>query len=276
MALVQARMAADFLRSRAASSGLGGLEFEIVEVKTSGDRHGDWALEKHGGGGLFTREIEDAVLSGDADIAVHSAKDLPVQACTGLRVFGCPPRDAARDVLVLREAVEEPSLIASGSPRRRAQLKGMFPRSVWTEIRGNIHTRLKKILSGGADATVVSEAALLRLGIRGEEGLRFVPLSPDECVPAAGQGLIALQCRESDAAYFSKFSDGAGGEAFALERRFLSVLGGGCHAASAAYFDGAYFRFFHENSGIQKVDFSGVSSLEGKLALVEELASGVK
>ncbi len=276
LAMAQARMAADFLRSRMAGTSLDGAEFEIVEIKTAGDKRQDWSLEKYGGKGLFTKEIEEALLSGAADIAVHSAKDLPTQSPADLSVMGCLPRDADRDVLVLCDAVKIPSLIASGSPRRRAQLKKMFPQAVWTEIRGNVHTRLKKLLAGAADASVLSEAGLIRLGISRVDGLKFVPLKLDACVPAVGQGLIALQCRKSDVSDFAKFTDSKANETFAIERHFLIALGGGCQAAYAANYDGRYFRFFHENSGFQKVDFSGVPDLEKKLELVGELASGLK
>lgn len=186
-------MVAEYLGAR-----IPGAEFETVEIKTSGDRRQDWSLEKFGGKGLFTKEIEDALLSGAADIAVHSAKDLPTECPGGLEVAGCLPRDECADTLVMRSGVQVPALIASGSPRRRAQLKKMFPQSVWTEFRGNVHTRLKKLAGGAADASVLSQAGLLRLGIESFEGVEFRVLKLDLCVPAVGQGIIALQCRSAD------------------------------------------------------------------------------
>ena len=271
LALAQANMAARFLGARIA-----GAEFEIVEIKTTGDKRQDWSLEKFGGKGLFTKEIEEALMAGEADIAVHSAKDLPSEMPEGLVIAGCLPRDACRDVLAVREGVDVPSLVASGSPRRRMQLKKILPQAVWTELRGNVQTRLKKLASGAADATVLSEAGLVRLGIDKFDGVKFSPIKTDLCVPAVGQGLIALQCRAADASKYGPLTDAAANETLALEREFLKALGGGCQVAYAANFDGKIFRFFHELSGYQKFDMSKVSGLENRLSIVRELAAGLK
>lgn len=268
LALKQAEMAAEFMGSKSA-----GTQFEIVEIKTSGDKRQDWSLEKFGGQGLFTKEIEDALAEGVADVAVHSAKDLPTRISADFSVFGFLPRRACRDVLALRSGVGIPSLIATGSPRRRAQLKKMFPQAVWTEIRGNVETRLKKIVSGVADATVLSEAGLERLGISSFDGVRFVPLKLDVCVPAVGQGIIALECRASDAEKYASMTDSASADMFALERRFLSGLGGGCQAAFAANFDGQFFRFYHESSGFRKISFPDGAGIAQMLGIVDGIVS---
>lgn len=270
LALVQARMAAEYLGAR-----IPGAEFETVEIKTSGDRRQDWSLEKFGGKGLFTKEIEDALLSGAADIAVHSAKDLPTECPGGLEIAGCLPRDECADTLVMRSGVQVPALIASGSPRRRAQLKKMFPQSVWTEFRGNVHTRLKKLAGGAADASVLSQAGLLRLGIESFEGVEFRVLKLDLCVPAVGQGIIALQCRSADAPALRPLTHGRTNEAFALERKFLSSLGGGCQSAYAANFDGNVFRIFHEECGFRKIEFPENSGLGERLSEVGKFAAGL-
>ena len=270
--MMQASMVEDYLR---AAIG-GGVEFEIVPIKTSGDKRQDWSLEKFGGKGLFTKEIEDALIAGEADLAVHSAKDLPSDIPSELSLAGCLPRDACRDVLATKANVTVPSLIASGSPRRRAQLKKLFPHAVWTEVRGNVETRLKKIVLGEADATVLSEAGLKRLGYMEFKGLKITPLKPEVCVPAVGQGLIALQCRLSDIPFFAPLTDAAASETLIIEREFLTALGGGCQVAYAANYDGEIFRFFHEHSGIQKIKFSAKLSLEMKLELVREVAAGLK
>lgn len=272
LALAQAKMAEEWIRGRLGDEA----EFEIVEVKTLGDKRRDLSLEKNGGNGLFTKEVEVAVLDGRADIAVHSAKDLPVADSVGLVVAACLPRDASRDVLITRQDVSVPALIATGSPRRRAQLKSLFPQAVWTEFRGNVETRLKKIALGSADATALSEAGLKRLGIDGFEGLKFTPIKLDICVPAAGQGIIALQCREEDAAFCRNFTDVETGEALALEREFLRALGGGCQTPCGANFDGILFRFFHEHAGLQKISLPRESSLEDKLKTVREIALAIE
>ena len=188
LALLQAKMAADYLRSKIGED----VEFEQVVIKTSGDKRQDWSLEKYGGKGLFTKEIEDALISGDADLAVHSAKDLPSDLPHNLTLAGCLPRDACRDVVAMREGVVVPALIASGSPRRRSQMKKIFPQAVWTEFRGNVETRLNKILSGDADATILSEAGLKRLGLE-NRGIKFTPIKTDICVPAWDRNMRSMR-----------------------------------------------------------------------------------
>lgn len=269
LALKQAQMAAEFLAAKT------GAESEIVEVKTRGDKDRALSLSADGGSGLFTKEIEMALLRGDADIAVHSAKDLPTDLAEGLRLAACLPRDACRDVLAVRADVAAPSVIASSSPRRRSQLKRIFPNAVWKDLRGNVHTRLEKIASGYADATVLSEAGLMRLGIESFEGIAFTPVKPDLCVPAVGQGIIALECRAEDFDFCRALTDAGALEALELERAFLRGLGGGCQSAAAANYDGAHFRIFHEEFGFQKIGMAGLKSQAEKLALIGEIVSGL-
>ena len=140
----------------------------------------------------------------------------------------------------------------------------MFPQSVWTEFRGNVHTRLKKLAGGAADASVLSQAGLLRLGIGSFEGVEFRVLKLDLCVPAVGQGIIALQCRSADAPALRPLTHGRTNEAFALERKFLSSLGGGCQSAYAANFD-----------GFRKIEFPENSGLGERLSEVGKLAAGL-
>lgn len=247
LALVQAKMAAEYMARFRPDA-----EFEILGMKTCVDRRQDWSLSRAGGVGLFTKEIEGALLDARADIAVHSAKDLPVKFSEDLAVFACLPRDAFRDVLAVRERVQVPAVIASSSPRRRVQLKKLFPQAVWRDMRGNVATRLEKVASGYADATVLSEAGLLRLGISEFKGVVLKPLKPEVCVPAVGQGLIALQCRKADLPLFSGMADVSALEAFDVERAFLEEIGGGCHVPYGAVFDSAtrVFLFFHEKTGV--------------------------
>ena len=270
LALKQARMAADWLGKK-----IPGFKFEIVEIRTSGDKRLDASLEKEGGSGLFTKEIEDALLDGRADAAIHSAKDLPTKIADGLSISCVLPRDWCADVLAIRDGVKVPSLIATGSPRRRMQLKKIFPQAVWTEIRGNVTTRLDKIVSGTADATILSEAGIKRLGIESYAGVSFTRIKPEICVPAVGQGIIAVETRSSETFGFENCSDSETCDALRLEREFLDALGGGCQSAFAANFDGKTFRFFHENSGFQQIKFPEGSSLEERIKTVREFASGL-
>ena len=267
LALIQAKMTAEFLRSKIKEE----VEFETVVIKTTGDKRQDWSLEKYGGKGLFTKEIEDALLNGEADMAVHSAKDLPSELPSGLALAGCLPRDASRDVIAMRDGVNVPTLIASGSPRRRAQLKKLFPQAVWTEFRGNVETRLKKIVAGEADATILSEAGLKRLGYDSFDGIKFTPVPLDVCVPAVGQGIIALECRRDDLDFYAPLTDELANKTLMYERNFLVALGGGCQVAYGANYDGELFRFYHENTGYQKVVLG-----DNPMQLIDELASGCK
>lgn len=227
----------------------------ILAVTTSGDDHPDWSLQKEGGKGLFTKEIEDALLSGAADVAVHSAKDLPTEMHPDLEIAAYLPRENPADVLVLREGVEEPARIATGSPRRRAQLARRFPEATFSELRGNVQTRLRKITAGEADATVLAAAGLHRLGIDRAEGLRFRELPYREMVPASGQGAIALQCRRGEAERFAGVGDAPTDYAVRAEKCFLASLGGGCHAAFAGFLEGeTLFHAFHHEHGYQTVE----------------------
>ena len=268
LAMAQTHMAVDAL-----SVAFPEADFEIVEIKTTGDRRLEWSLEKAGGKGLFTKEIEDALLDGSVDLAVHSAKDLPAESPVGLKIAAVLPRDDSRDVLVLKK--EPPSVIASGSPRRRSQLKKIFPQAVWKDIRGNIETRLKKLDGGYAEAGVVSAAALDRLKIESFGGLRFMRLKVQNCVPAAGQGIIALQCRQQDAEMFSKISDLKTMLALELEREFLSSLGGGCQSAYAAHFDGSILHVYHENCGYAALEMDTSLSMADLKGKVREITSGL-
>lgn len=223
--------------------------FRIEKMVTTGDKRQEWSLEKQGGKGLFTKELEDALLEGRADLAVHSAKDLPSEMPAGLSIAGFLPRETCEDVLILREGVEEPKLIATGSPRRRIQLRYLFPKAEFTEIRGNVDTRLTKIARGDADATVLASAGLNRLGITSWDGVTFRKLNLDECVPAVGQAAVAIQCRTEDVDTFKGHLDVETELAVSLERAFLETLGGGCQVAFAVNYVAGKLRVYHQKCG---------------------------
>ena len=246
LALVQSGMVAARLREKIPDG-----ECELLKIVTTGDRQAEWSLAKQGGKGLFTAELEQALLRGDAHLAVHSCKDLPGENPAGLAVAGFMPREDPRDVLVLREGVTVPQTIATGSPRRQLQIKLLFPAAVFTEIRGNVDTRLKKIAGGLADATILAAAGLNRLGIRSWPGVIFRPLDFAQSVPAVGQGAIAVQCRTEDAAQFAGVLDAATARAVEVERAIQTVVGGGCQIAFAAHVVGDTLHFFHEKTGIR-------------------------
>lgn len=218
---------------------LPGCRVETLVLTTTGDRQTQWKLHEHGGKGLFTKELEEALFEGRADLAVHSAKDLPTELPEGLVLAGYLPRADARDVFVRRTECERVSLIASGSPRRREQGAKLWPAARWTELRGNVETRLRKIAQGEADATILAAAGLARLGITQYPGLVFEPISLSDMIPAAGQAAIALECRAADLSRFAPLLDAKTALAVGLERALLASFGGGCHTAVAAHYDGA-------------------------------------
>lgn len=246
-----ARRQAELARAAlAAMPGAWWKKIELLEMSTTGDRRRDWSLAQAGGKGLFTRELEEALLEGRAHLAVHSAKDLPTTLPDGLAFAGFLPRADARDVLVRRTAIKIPRRVATGSPRRQAQARGWWPGVEWTEIRGNLDTRLKKIAGGEADATFLAAAGLQRLGIEKFSGLVFEPLAIGKMVPAAGQGAIALECRAGEAKKYRIALCAKTARSVLIERAALAALGGGCQLSSAAHMDGDELHIFHERKGL--------------------------
>jgi len=210
-----------------------GLEVEVRIIKTKGDKVLDVALSRIGGKGLFTKELEEAILSGEVDLAVHSLKDLPTDLPQGLVAGVVTRRSHGADVLVSREnrlfkELPAGSRVGTGSLRRRVQLKALRPDLEYADLRGNVDTRLRKLDSGAYEAIVLAQAGLLRLGLEGRISQVF---SPDEVVPAAGQGALALEYREDDsgtAGLVSFLADRATTLEVDQERLFLWTLGGGC------------------------------------------------
>jgi hydroxymethylbilane synthase len=248
LALAQAELTATRLREH-----FPGMDCALLKVVTTGDHKLEWSLEKQGGKGLFTAELEQALLRGEADLAVHSSKDLPNESPNGLVIAGYLPREDPRDVLVVRHGVTKPRVIATSSPRRRLQTSLQFPDATFTEIRGNVDTRLKKLAGGAADATVLAAAGLNRLGIGSWPELEFFPQEFGAMVPAVGQGAIALQCRAEDAARYAGAMDPATGRQLGLERALQGRIGGGCQLAFAAHATVGTLYFFHEQTGQRSV-----------------------
>lgn len=235
-------------------------EVKLLPLVTTGDRQTDWSLEKAGGKGLFTKELEQALLEGRADLAVHSAKDMPTEMPHGLELVAFLPRENPADVLVVKEGVDHPMCLASGSPRRRSQAAHMFPHAKWVEFRGNVETRLRKIAQGvEADATLLAAAGLKRLGIYEFPGLTFKQLNFDQMVPAPGQGAIAIQAKSDEKLFFNKINDIETQKAVMLERCVLDAFGGGCQVALGAHITKGnnFIYFFHELCGIKSLNVDG-------------------
>jgi len=252
LALAQARLVVGHLRSKITDT-----EFVLSELLTTGDRQREWSLEKQGGKGLFTGELERALVDGEADLAVHSGKDLPTDLGTGLILAGFLPREVAHDVLILPEGGGNPSEIATGSPRRRQQLARRYPDASFVEIRGNVETRLRKVADREIGSTVLAAAGLRRLGMESFPGVRFEPIPIEVCVPAAGQAAIAVQCREGEVRRFSPFLHGGTGVAVALERSFLRAMEGGCQTAFAVHYALGKVHLFHQDCGYRAFTVPG-------------------
>jgi hydroxymethylbilane synthase len=201
---------------------------ELVVVSTRGDRDTSSTIHALGGTGVFVKEVQDAVLRGDADVAVHSAKDLPPDTPAGLRLAAVPERGDPRDAMVGARLDDLPTgaRIGTGSVRRRAQLAALRPDLTFGELRGNIPTRLER--AAEFDAIVVAAAALDRLGLEARATER---LSPSTLLPQVGQGGLAVECREDDDETFTALTEIDAADPHAeirAERAFLAQLGGGC------------------------------------------------
>lgn len=236
--------------------------FEALQLSTQVDERLSWSLEKRGGIGLFTKELEDALLENRATLAVHSAKDLPTQFQEDLCIAGYLPRARANDVLVHLDDKLTPSTIATSSPRRRAQLAILQPQATWTTIRGNVATRIRKIAEDQeAEATLLAAAGLDRLEISSHPGLSFLELSIEQVVPAPGQAAIAIQCRQSELPKYENLFCETTKLAVSLERAFLRKLGGGCQTPVGAHYANGCFHIFHPNVGYTAFHFE-LNSLE--------------
>jgi len=242
LALYQANTVAHLLRRKA------GVSCDVVIIKTSGDRLSEADLSESGGKRLFVKEIEDALLAGGIDLAVHSSKDMPAVLPDGLDIGGVLPREDARDALVLpagrtpghtveslRQILGSSPRIGTSSVRRIAQLRSFLGDARFLPVRGNLDTRLRKLDGGDYDALVLAAAGLRRL----EHEARLSALLPvDICVPAPGQGIIAIDVRHDDAStrgLVSAIDDPDAGGALRAERAVVERLGGGCQMPLGAY-----------------------------------------
>ncbi len=217
-----------------------GLTVELEIIKTSGDKITDVPLAKVGGKGLFVKEIEEALIEGRIDLAVHSMKDMPGEMPEGLWIAAIPIREIPYDVLITRDksAVDDlpkGALIGTSSLRRASQLMHFRPDFRITTLRGNLGTRIKKLETENLDAIVLAAAGMKRLGMGGETS-REIP--PDIILPAVGQGALCIEARQTDAAIndlVSSIHHDDSARAVLAERAFLKLLQGGCQVPIAAY-----------------------------------------
>lgn len=216
------------------------LDVQLVEIKTGGDRDRNTPLAALGGTGLFTKEIQHALLRGDVDVAVHSLKDLPTQVADGLALAAVPPREEVADALIAPrhgtlEALPPGAKVGTGSPRRRAQLLWLRPDLDVVGLRGNVETRLAHAIDGRLDAVVLAEAGLRRLEL---EGQITEQLGPPRFLPAVGQGALGIECRSEDAetlALLAVLDDPDTRPAVLAERAALAELEAGCMVPLGAW-----------------------------------------
>jgi len=228
LALTQAELALARLRAP-------GIDLVLVPITTAGDRDRSRPFGEIGERGVFVKELEEALLQHRIDIAVHSAKDLTSTDAGGLAVGAYLARDDPRDALCGADSLRPGMRVGTASARRRAQLLVLEPAVSIEPLRGNIDTRLRKRGERGLDAIVLAACGLDRLGLVGEVGRRF---EPDEMLPEAGQGALALQVREGEEHLVGAVDDAVTRERVEAERSVVAAVGGGCLAPLAAHHDG--------------------------------------
>jgi hydroxymethylbilane synthase len=229
LALTQAELAADRLRSA-------GVEIALVPITTAGDRDRTKPFGEIGARGVFVKELEEALLAGRIDVAVHSAKDMTSTDVSGLAVGAYVVRDDPRDALCGAAKLRPGMRVGTASVRRRAQLLALEPELSVEPLRGNIDTRLRKRGERGLDAVVLAAAGLERLGLEREIGRLF---DPAELLPEAGQGALALQVRVGEEEIVGRADDADTRRRVEAERACVAVIGAGCLAPVAAHHDGS-------------------------------------
>ena len=229
LAVIQSRLVMDALQAAHPD-----VRLELVTMKTTGDKILDRTLDQVGGKGLFVRELDQALLEGRVDLTVHCVKDLPAQLNPALPLVAFSPREDPRDALVLPQgaaALRGP--IGCSSLRRRLQLEALFPGVETVPVRGNVITRLEKLDRGEFGALVLAAAGLKRLGLA-ERISRYFTV--DEMIPAAGQGILAVQCRAgTDTAFLQGVGDPEAAACALAERAYIQELDGGCSSPVAAH-----------------------------------------
>jgi len=229
LALTQAELAAERLRRP-------GVEIALVPITTAGDRDRTKPFGEIGSRGVFVKELEEALLDGRIDVAVHSAKDMTSSDADGLAVGAYLEREDPRDALCGASELRPGMRVGTASVRRRAQLLALEPSLSIEPLRGNIDTRLRKRGERGLDAVVLAACGLDRLGLEHEIGRRF---SPEELLPEAGQGALALQVRTDETARVADVDHEETRRRVEAERAVVFAVGGGCLAPVAAYHDGS-------------------------------------
>jgi hydroxymethylbilane synthase len=262
LALTQAELAAGRLRRP-------GVEIALVPITTAGDRDRSKPFGEIGARGVFVKELEEALLEGRIDVAVHSAKDMTSTDADGLAVGAYVERDDPRDALCGAEAIRPGMRIGTASVRRRAQLLALEPTLSIEPIRGNVDTRLRKRRERGLDAIVLAACGLDRLSLGDEIGHRF---DPEELLPEAGQGALALQVRAGEEELAAAADDAETRRRVEAERTCVATIGGGCLAPVAAHHDGRTLTALvaaEDGSWIERRSGSDPAAVAQELAALE-------
>lgn len=273
LALTQTKLVIDALKKEYKE-----YEFKIVILHTKGDKILNKPLIAFGGKGVFITEFEEALLKGEIDLAVHSAKDMPMEIADGLTIAGVLPREDARDVLVTKKGTDTtlPILVGTGSLRRQTQLLDCEKGITCIGIRGNVPTRLKKIENGECDGVVLAAAGLKRLGCIDNAKFDYHYFSYDQMIPAAGQGIIAMEARMQDVAaqLVRRISDKNAFLELQTERYVLKKFQANCYEAVGAISvveeDAMHLRIMRERNGsIYRQEAQG--KVEDRFLLVDEM-----
>lgn len=231
LAVIQSEMVMDYLKKACPDR-----EISLLTMKTTGDKILDRTLDKIGGKGLFVKELDRALLEKRSDLSVHSLKDMPMETPEELPIVAFSRREDPRDVLVLpegKDTIDFSKPLGCSSQRRILQLKELFPQAEYKSIRGNVITRLRKLDEGEYGGLILAAAGLKRLGLSHRISRYF---EPEEMIPAAGQGILAVQGRAGeDYSYLEGFADQEGTWAALSERAFVRYLDGGCSSPVAAH-----------------------------------------
>lgn len=231
LAVIQSEMVIQAIRACDPS-----IQIELVTMKTTGDKILDRTLDKVGGKGLFVKELDRALLAGEVDLTVHSMKDLPAQLHPDLPLAAVSSRETPYDVLVLPKdctAWDQTKPVGCASARRTVQIQALYPNITVKPVRGNIQTRLRKLDSGEYGALILAQAGLHRLGL---DNRIYRVFSPEELIPSACQGVLAVQTRKDfDTACLAGFHDADAWDCALAERAFIRTLDGGCSSPVAAF-----------------------------------------
>jgi hydroxymethylbilane synthase len=275
LALTQTGQVVELLKQLAAEHGIA-CQFEIKKIVTKGDRILDVTLSKVGGKGLFVKEIEQALVDGDIDMAVHSMKDMPFELPEGLVVGAVPKREDPRDALITRghrslDELPQGALVGTSSLRRASQLQHLRPDLRIESVRGNIDSRLRKLDDENFDAILLAAAGLHRIGWQ-DRISAYLP--PEICLPAVGQGALCIECRGGDAFMLdllSRFQHEPTALAVRAERAFLGRLNGGCQVPLGAY---ASIRQDSSGSEMPQLTLTGMVGTPDGVTMLKETASG--